>query len=330
MDGAQLALTVRKVFARILIGFGVLAFVVVLCLAYLIGKPVLRSGLSAGSAGELASVPRTAMYQNASIGDSGALSPFASIDAMNRGVSEVSTPTAASNALPEVQERKIVRTGSLSLFVEDMDGVVSDMQGIVERLGGFVSELSVSGKKQGERSGYVIMRVPAATFDIAMTEIKGKASFVRDERISAKNVTEEYIDLTARIGNKKAREAALNDLLSRGTKMSDLIEVENEIERVRSEIESLEGRQKYLDTQADFSTISVTLTENQQVVTVDDSLQPWDTLTRAVNALFSIAGKVLLGLAVFAIAILPFLLVFVFTVYGVFRFGLFIARKLFS
>ena len=323
-------MTVKKVFVRLLIGFGVLALVIVLLLSYLANKSFSRAGFGGDGSRESIGLSQTVMPQSITAGSLGASLPFASIDAMNKGVADMSMSTEAADVLPEVQERKIVRVGSLSLFVEDMDGVVSDMQGIAERLGGFVSDLSVSGRKQGERSGRVAMRVPAAAFDMAMAEIKSKAIFVSDERISAKNITEEYIDLTARINNKKTREVALNDLLARGTKMSDLIEIENAIENVRSEIESLEGRQKYLDTQANFSTITVTITESRQVVVVDDSLQPWDTLTRAVNTLFSVAGKVLLGLAVFAISILPFLLIFVLAIYGLFRFGLFIARKLFS
>ena len=215
------------------------------------------------------------------------------------------------------------------MLVADVDKSVMEMQGIAERLGGFVSDLTVSGTKQGSRYGTLTVKVSAASFDTAMTEIEGKSILAQNKHVATTNVTEEYIDLSARIVNKKAREDVLNGLMSRAAKVSDLMEIEREIESVRSEIESLEGRKQYLDAQASYSTISVSLSEDQQAVVVDDSLRPWDTLSRAVSAMLSIAGRILLGLAVVAVSILPILVVFIAIMYGLFRLGIAVVRRMF-
>src|SRR6202011_3293944 len=105
-------------------------------------------------------------------------------------------------------------------------------------------------------------RVPASQFNASVEEIRhvgGDLSKVRQEKISGQDVTEEYIDVEARIKTKKALEAQFLEIMKQAHKVSDALEVQSELANVRTDIERMEGRRRYLDNQSSLSTISVTL-----------------------------------------------------------------------
>src|SRR5919202_523761 len=102
-------------------------------------------------------------------------------------------------------------------------------------------------------------RVPAAQFDAAMKEIRAVGSRVTAEKITGQDVTEEYIDLEARLRTQRALEAQLLDITKQARQVSDAITVERELTNVRTEIERVEGRRRFLENQSSLSTINVTL-----------------------------------------------------------------------
>ena len=114
----------------------------------------------------------------------------------------------------------------------------------------------------GERAYDVItieMRVPAAQFDSALADIRAAGGSVTAQKITGKDVTEEYIDLEARLRTQRALEAQLLEIMKRADEVADAVSVQRELTNVRTEIERVEGRRRFLENQASLSTISVTL-----------------------------------------------------------------------
>jgi hypothetical protein len=135
---------------------------------------------------------------------------------------------------------------------------------IAESRGGFVvtSESRQQGGVRGSK-GYEVftveIRVPAAQFDAALSEIRAAAGSVIGQKITGKDVTEEYIDLEARLRTQRALEAQLMEIMKRAQEVEDAITVQRELTNVRTEMERLEGRRRFLENQSSLSTVSVTI-----------------------------------------------------------------------
>lgn len=156
--------------------------------------------------------------------------------------------------------RRIIKTGEMTVEVEGLPDALGKTRGIADRAGGYVADVNVTEDTEGRRRGTVTVRVPAEKFDEvfkALQEIGLPLSFSE----AAQDVTEEWVDLEARISNKKEEEAALLALLKRKGELSDILEIQRETFRVRGEVEQLEGRLRYLKNQVSLSTISATLIE---------------------------------------------------------------------
>jgi hypothetical protein len=170
----------------------------------------------------------------------------------------------ASQAAPAAVERKIIRNATLSLEVEQPSKTMQRVASIAESRGGFVvtSESRQQTGASGERAYEVItldLRVPSAQFDAALTDIRAAGTSVTSEKISGKDVTEEYIDLEARLRTQKALEAQLLEIMKGAREVADAISVQRELTNVRTEIERVEGRRRFLENQSSLSTINVTL-----------------------------------------------------------------------
>jgi hypothetical protein len=127
-------------------------------------------------------------------------------------------------------------------------------------LGGYISK--ESEYTYGERiSQNLIIRVPAENFDNLVSEIsKGIKRFDR-KNIQAKDVTEEYLDIELRLKIKKETENRFRQLLTKANTVDEILSIEKQIGELRADIESIEGRLKYLQNQISFSSLSVTFYE---------------------------------------------------------------------
>jgi hypothetical protein len=227
----------------------------------------------AALAGCAAGTNRSAEQAVPSQGTSAAPQPAADAAAQGGGAGEFKTvslertedpaaPPPAPNAPPV--ERKIIRNATLTLEVEQPSKAMQRIASVAESRGGFVvtSDSRQQTAAGGERAYEVItieMRVPAAQFDAALADIRAAGGSVTAQKITGKDVTEEYIDLEARLRTQRALEAQLLEIMKRSEGVADAIAVQRELTNVRTEIERVEGRRRFLENQASLSTISVTL-----------------------------------------------------------------------
>jgi hypothetical protein len=202
-----------------------------------------------------------------------AASPVALGAVGERGVSRQETSSQASPAEQwfhpsafDPASRLIVRTGQASIEVDSLESSMAELRRIVQRVGGFVADASVQSGRNQLRSATLELKVPASRFDELTEALEplGRLQFVN---VGAEDVSEEFVDLTARAANGRRLEDRLVELLrTRTGKLQDVLTVERELARVREEIERMEGRLRFLKTRAQLSTLSVNLYEPPPIV----------------------------------------------------------------
>jgi len=176
-----------------------------------------------------------------------------------KGASQVpSTPgvAAPSGGFP----RSVIRTARLAVEVDRYDAGVRRLLDIAEGAGGFIADSSYS-QEDGRPQGEFTLRVPAGRFGAAIKDVEAIGT-VRQRQISAQDVTEEFVDLEARQRNLERHEHQLLSFMDRATKVSDLLAIEQELSRVRGQIEQIAGRLRYLSHNVEMASITVALSEH--------------------------------------------------------------------
>jgi PKD repeat protein len=159
-------------------------------------------------------------------------------------------------------DRMIVRTGQMQLVVEDVRISIDNIISLAENIEGYV--VSSQSWKEGERLvGSITIRVPAEQFNYALSVLRGMAVEVTNESTSSQDVTEEYVDLSARLSNLEVTEQQLLVLMEKAIKVEDVLNVQRELAGVREEIERIKGRMQYLERTSAMSLISVNLEQSK-------------------------------------------------------------------
>ncbi len=162
-----------------------------------------------------------------------------------------------------VTDRKVIRSGYFVIEVENFDSSYAAVFAVAQGTGGWIESSNVYKDKDGRRIGYITLRVPSDNFDAVFNEIKQYGD-VKSEQTSNMDVTEEFIDLSARLDVLYAQEVRYMELLGKAETVEDILSIEVQLERIRSNIESLEGRITYLSSQIDMARINVTLQEPEK------------------------------------------------------------------
>jgi hypothetical protein len=229
---------------------------------------------------------------------------------------------------PVVVERKIIRNADLQLEANAPEEAQAKITQIAESKSGFVVESTQSSsdvKATTRDTVTMTVRVPSAKFDEALSEIRQTASRVITESVKGQDVTEEFIDIEARLKTQKALEEQFLEIMKRSNSVEDALNVQTEIARVRGEIEKIEGRKRFLESQASLSTIKIKL--QTPAVFSANSSGFFGRLGEALGNGFDAALSFVLVFVTALIALLPFLLLIVLPIYLVIRYLLRKNRK---
>lgn len=177
-----------------------------------------------------------------------------------------SKATSAGDASTAAIQRKIIYVAEVQLVVEDFATAEQRIPQLVAEHGGCLADMDVHRTQDRARSGRWVARIPVERFDAFVTSLDDIGVPVHRDQ-SAQDVTAEYIDLEARIANKKRLEERLLQLLEdRSGKLSEVIEVEHQLARVREEIETMQGRLRYLANRAELASVTISVREEDRFV----------------------------------------------------------------
>jgi hypothetical protein len=212
---------------------------------------------------------------------------------------------APANAAPI--EQRIIKTGQVTLEVDNVASTLGEVRSLADALGGYVG-----GSQAGtlEESATLTLRVPAARFEELLGRLHELESVkVVGESTTEQDVTREIVDLDARIRNLEASEASYRSLLERAERIEDILSVQSRLDEVRGQIEQLRGQLETVEGQADLSTLTVTLIpRGEPVEAVQATWDPAAQLESAVAALVGFGQGVLDALIWFVIVWIPILL----------------------
>ena len=176
------------------------------------------------------------------------------------------------------QERKLIKTGSISLEVEQLASAEEAVLEWCQSFGGYVAS-----SLNHETNAAFTVRIPAVHFDAAMAAA-GNLGRVRSRNVSTQDVSEQFYDLQTRLDTRKILRDRLQAYLTQAANMEDLLGIERELNSTLTEIESMEGRMRRLSNQIDYSTITVDLQLPYR--TTDQGFQ-WPSLDRNVRRFLS-------------------------------------------
>jgi Domain of unknown function (DUF4349) len=170
-------------------------------------------------------------------------------------------PPVAAPA-PDGLAERVLKTGSLALIVADgkVTPTLTRVQEAGKAVGGYVQDGST--QESGETpSGTVVLRIPVAQFEGVVAKVRGLDAEVRSASTTGKDVTAQYADLEAQLKTLKATRERFLEILARTRTIGEILSVQQKVDAVTAQVDKIEGQRRVLERQAEYSTLSVTVTE---------------------------------------------------------------------
>lgn len=218
-------------------------------------------------------------------------------------------------------ERKITKDVSLVIIVPDVEDAVSRIQEMVEGVDGYIQNANIW--QESERmQGTLTLRLPVERLDEILQRLENFGRVVR-KNIKGKDVTEEYeeyYDAVARKTTLESQEKRILELINKANTVSEMLEIDNELTRIRSQIESLQTRLKVLDSLTNLATVNIEVQAPKNISIGDTLKEPFGMRIKA-GFLRGLNGMVnsVEGLIVLAAILLPYTPIFVIAGYVVYR-----------
>lgn len=152
--------------------------------------------------------------------------------------------------------QKVIKRGYISFETSNFQKTKTFINEKLTQYEGRISSENIHNYGNKETHS-LTLRIPSASFYAFINDIESEAKSLESKNISTEDVTAEFVDVEARLKNKKALEERYLELLKQGKNITDILEIERQITQLRAEIESVEGRLKYLNDQVDYSTLEV-------------------------------------------------------------------------
>jgi predicted esterase YcpF (UPF0227 family) len=178
-------------------------------------------------------------------------------------------PTAETN-------KKIIYTAVLRILVDDLEASTKAVQQLTNGYKGYITSES-KGQGYNTLEMNLQIRIPSADFNPMLAKLEQMAEYVEQRQVNSQDVTEEYVDIQTRLTSKRKALDQYYNILKRANTVSEVLSVQTEIRKLEEEMESIQGRMRYINQQADFSTINLTL-----YIPQDPERSPADSLFRQI------------------------------------------------
>ncbi|MBF0483729.1 MAG: DUF4349 domain-containing protein [Candidatus Omnitrophica bacterium] len=228
--------------------------------------------------------------------------------------SKISRSVSAAPAAAVI--RKVIQNANLSIRVKDSLKVQVEINNIVTKYNGMIISSQIYNSGENNRRGTTVLKVLPANMVATLVDIK-KLGEVENENVSGEDVTEQYVDLQARLQNYKIVKDRLTKIMDeKAREVKDILEIEKEMARVGGEIEALEGRIKYLDSQADMATVTVNYYEKQ--VHIVRGLNFKERFQQTLKVSVEVFVNTINGMIILISFLLPIMIV-LFVIWGVIK-----------
>lgn len=215
-------------------------------------------------------------------------------------------------------KRKVATNVSLVLTVHNVKEVDARIQQMLGDAGGYIQSSAI-WQENGRMQGKMILRAPDGKMDDFVTGLETLGRVER-KNISGKDVTEEYYDAAARKTTLEKQEKRVLDLLNRAGSVKEMLEIENELARVRGQLESLQTRLKVLDNLTDYATVNIELKDPKSISTGETLKEPFGNRIKAAWLLgVNGVANLVEGLVVLLVILLPYTPVFAVAGYITYR-----------
>ena len=157
-------------------------------------------------------------------------------------------------------QQKLIKTAYLTLQVDRIEQVYANTKELISQSGGFIANDDMNNYPE-RKSRNMVIRVPSEKLETLVDQLSAQGGYVESRNINVNDVSEEFIDVEIRLQNKRAVLEQYRKLLDKATKVEDILKIENELRQISEEIESKEGRLRFLSDRVKLSTIHLNMYE---------------------------------------------------------------------
>ena len=175
---------------------------------------------------------------------------------VNSSIYKTSDGIQEPEANSQIPEQKIIKTGQLVFETKDVEATGQKIRNLTTQYKGFIQSDN-SGKSYNRIFQNLVVRIPTENFQKFLDEISEGVEYFDQKQISQQDVSEEFVDLEARIKAKRELETRYLQLLTKANSVKDMLEIERELSIIREEIEAKQGRLQYLQSQVSMSTATI-------------------------------------------------------------------------
>ncbi|MFJ5762659.1 DUF4349 domain-containing protein [Neobacillus sp. NPDC093182] len=217
----------------------------------------------------------------------------------------------AAPAELEVPDQMVIYQANLQLRVKKFEETLQNIEEQVIKYGGYISESNVSKDGEEQVSGQITVRIPQKNFQAFLHDAEGQSAEVLQRNITGTDVTEEYVDLDSRLKSKRVVEERLTSFMQSAQKTEDLLKISADLAAVQEEIETIQGRIKFLENQTSLSTVHLSLFENKVIVPnlEDEDLNTWDKTKKQFMKSTNMLLAAISGVFVFIVGNMPILVI---------------------
>lgn len=201
--------------------------------------------------------------------------------AMERSSARGGNQDVASNISSQQIERKLIKTGNINFETENIKESRLLIDDLISKHGAYINnENENSYERRLEQ--YLVVKIPKEAFDDFMNELVSGVKNVNSKHVDIQDVTEEFIDITARLKVKKEAEQTYLRLLDTAKNVREVLDIQNQIQGIRSEIESIEGRLRYLEASVNYSTLNISM---YQIISAGNITPPVSFFTKVFSSI---------------------------------------------
>jgi hypothetical protein len=192
-------------------------------------------------------------------------------------------------------ESYIIRTGSIEMRVDSVSVSMLALEDTAATYDGYI-EYSYIDRSNEFVDGFATVRIDASHFTNAMEDIQSLATTVHYAQVSSDDVTEQVVDIQARLSNAQAEEAGYLEVLGIATSVEDILNVRYYLSQVRETIERYEAQLTYYESVTSFATISVSMTEETSLLLDSDTFRPSQSIVEAAQTVVSLAQSLVIAI----------------------------------